>query len=142
MKWRQPGADYCRHMPRLGAPQAQGPGSDAAGLADDPETAKTESICVTLELAHFLQVTGLEEEATIFSNLVPQSLHSNSNMGMGGLSSYFCDSFNISKSKIAFKPQFRDSLMTGVKPRAKPHFLRAGVKWPFGITLDSPMDID
>jgi hypothetical protein len=81
--------DYFWHMPRLGAPQAQAPGSDAASLVDDPETAKTESICVTLELSHFLQVTRLEEEATIFSNLVPQSLHSNSNMGMGGLSSFF-----------------------------------------------------
>ena len=72
-------------MPRLGAPQAQGPDSVAADLAEGPETAKAERSCVTLPLSHFLQVTAVEDEATIFSNLVPQSLHSYSKMGMGGL---------------------------------------------------------
>jgi hypothetical protein len=115
-------------MPRRGAPQPHGPGSAAANLADEPETAKTESIFFTLPLSHFLQVTRLDEEATIFSNLVPQSLHWNSKMGMGDLACRFRDHFNIAKSKIAYKPPIYVSLYTGVRHWAEPHFWRVSNK--------------
>lgn len=129
-------------MPRLGAPQAQGPGSAAADLAEGPETAKTESSCFTLPLSHFLQDTAVEDEATIFSNLVPQSLHWYSKMGIGGFARSFCDDSNISKSKIAFKSAVYVSLVTGMKCWSEPHFMRVGVNCHEGITLDSPMVID
>jgi len=77
--------DYSWHMPRRGAPQAQGPGSDEA-LADGPDTANTESSFVTCVLAHFWHVTEFDEELTSFSNLAPHSLHSNSKIGTAGLS--------------------------------------------------------
>jgi hypothetical protein len=69
-------------MPRRGAPQPHGPGSDEAYFADDPETAKMESIFSTFPLSHFLQVTWLVAELTIFSNLVPQSRHWYSKIGI------------------------------------------------------------
>ncbi|HEV2350558.1 MAG TPA: hypothetical protein VG028_12010 [Terriglobia bacterium] len=111
-------------------------------MTEDPETAKTESIFLTFPPLHLLQVTAVEDEATIFSNLVPQSLHWYSNMGMGGLARLLWDEFNITKSKIAFKPANCGSLKTGAKRWPEPHFLRADIKRPFGITLDSPMVID
>jgi hypothetical protein len=62
-------------MPRRGAPQPQGPDSDEVCFVEDPDTAKTESSRATLWLSQFLQVTWLEAELMIFSNLLPQSRH-------------------------------------------------------------------
>ncbi len=79
------GGDQLWHMPRRGAPHAHGPGSAAAVLAEDPETAKTESSCETFVLSHFLHVTFADDALTTRSNFVPHSRHSYSKMGIGGL---------------------------------------------------------
>jgi len=73
-------------MPRLGAPQAQGPDSDAADFGDDPDIAKTESSFETSVLSQLLHETLPEAEFTILSNLAPQSRHWNSKMGIALLS--------------------------------------------------------
>ena len=72
---------YSWHMPRRGAPQAHGPGSVEC-VGDGLDTANTDSSFDTRVLEHFLQVAELEEEATIFSNFVPHSRHSNSKIGI------------------------------------------------------------
>jgi hypothetical protein len=72
-------------MPRRGAPQGQGPGSDTADALAAPETAKTERSLSTLRLAQFLQVTCEEPLETIFSNFVPHSRQQYSKMGMNFL---------------------------------------------------------
>jgi hypothetical protein len=77
---------YPPHIPRLGAPQGQGPGSAAAASREPPETAKTESSLSTCELEHFAQVIFVEPFETIFSNLVPHSRQRYSKMGMGRFS--------------------------------------------------------
>ena len=82
-------------MPRRGAPQAHGPGSEEAALADDPETENTESSCDTLVLSHFLQVTLAEDEFTTLSNFVPHSRHSYSKMGIAGLAFGGSEQFSI-----------------------------------------------
>jgi len=73
---------YSPHIPRRGAPQAQGPGSEAMALGEAPDTAKTESCLSTRSLSQLLQVMRLEEERTILSNVVPQSRHLYSNIGI------------------------------------------------------------
>jgi hypothetical protein len=69
-------------MPCLGAPQAQGPDSDAADFGDVPDIAKTESSFETCVLSQFLQDTLAESELTIFSNFAPHSRHWNSKIGI------------------------------------------------------------
>jgi hypothetical protein len=96
-------------MPRRGAPQPQGPGSGEACFADDPDTAKTESSRATLWLSQFLQVTWLESKLVIFSNLLPQSRHSNSKMGIAHLALWPLRRFQYSEVRDgyqAFQPEY------------------------------------
>jgi hypothetical protein len=71
------------HIPRCGEPHGQGPGSIEARDPAVPPTANAESSFSTSELSHFLQATWVADEGTIFSNVAPQSLHLNSNSGIG-----------------------------------------------------------
>jgi hypothetical protein len=70
------------HMPRRGAPQAHGPGSDDKPPRALPETAKVERSWATLRLEHLLHVTSSVADGTNFSNLAPQSRHSYSKIGI------------------------------------------------------------
>jgi hypothetical protein len=71
------------HIPRCAAPQApQGPGSKEVEERDDAPTANTDNSFSTLGLSHFLQATGVLEDGTIFSKVVPQSRHLNSKSGI------------------------------------------------------------
>jgi hypothetical protein len=74
--------DHSPHIPRRGAPQAQGPDSDAKALEEAPDTAKTESCLSTRSLSQLLHAMRLEEESTISSKVVPQSRHLYSNIGI------------------------------------------------------------
>jgi hypothetical protein len=70
-------------MPRSRAPQVlQGPSSKEAAECEPFATANTESNLSTLGLSHFPQSTLAVEAVTIFSNLVPQSWHLYSKIGM------------------------------------------------------------
>jgi hypothetical protein len=77
---------YSPHIPRRGAPQApHGPGSNEAAERATPATANTDHSLSTRGLSQFLHTTSTAEDATILSNVVPQSRHLYSNSGMHAL---------------------------------------------------------
>ena len=65
--------DHSPHIPRRGAPQAQGPVSDGKQPLVLPLTAKTESSFSRLELLQEVHSRDSDARRTIFSNTFPQS---------------------------------------------------------------------